>query len=92
MADNEVGRNLNKLAKELGSKYLYKSMAKACAVVRNDAIQNAPKKTGALKRSIDFEVAADGTEGVIFSNLSYAPYVEVGTGAFSKKGGGRDTP
>lgn len=92
MANNEVSKNLEKLANELNSEYLYKAMAGACAVVRNDAITNAPQQTGALKRSIDFEVSADGTEGVVFSNLEYAPYVEVGTGRYASKGGGRDTP
>lgn len=92
MADNEVSKNLEKLADELNTKYLYKAMADACAVVRNDAIKNAPQDTGALKRSIEFEVAPDGTEGVVYTNLEYAPYVEVGTGIYSTKGGGRDTP
>ena len=44
-------------------------MVKACVVVRNDAVQNAPKGNGALKRSIDFEVSEDGTEGIVYSNL-----------------------
>ncbi len=92
MANNEVSKNLEKLSNELEKKYLYKAMADACAVVRNDAINNAPHGTGQLQRSIDFEVAEDGTEGVIFSNLEYAPYVEVGTGIYSTKGNGRDTP
>lgn len=92
MANNEVSFNLNKLANELNSKYLYKAMAKACAVVRNDAMNNAPKKTGTLRRSIDFKVGADGTEGTIFSNCSYAPCVELGTGIYASKGNGRDTP
>lgn len=89
---NEVSANLRLLADELDSKYLTAAMAKACAVVRNDAIELAPHKTGALQRSIDFEISEDGTEGIIFSNLEYAPYVEVGTGVYSTKGGGRDTP
>jgi hypothetical protein len=66
-------------------------MVKACGIVRNDAVEMAPHKTGELRRSIDFDVERDGTEGVIFSNLRYAPYVEVGTGVYAKKGG-RDTP
>lgn len=91
MADNEVSANLERLSRELGSQYLYPAMTKACAIVRNEAITKAPQKTGALKRSIDFKVESDGTEGVIFSNVRYAPYVEVGTGRYAKKGG-RDTP
>lgn len=89
---NEVSANLRKLANELDSKYLTKAMAEACAVVRNDAVELAPHRTGALQRSIDFEVSEDGTEGIVYSNLEYAPYVEVGTGIYSTKGGGRDTP
>ena len=78
MSNNEVGRNLERLSKSLNSKYLKPAMAKACGIVRNDAIKGAPQKTGNLKRSIDFEVAEDGTEGVIYSNVAYAPYVACG--------------
>lgn len=92
MANNEVSDNLKKLAKELDTTYIKQAMAEACAIVRNDAINLAPHDTGALQRSIDFEVSPEGTEGVIFSNLEYAPYVEVGTGIYATKGGGRDTP
>lgn len=88
---NEISDNLNKLISDLPSRYT-KAMNSACAVVRNDAIKNAPKGTGALRRSIDFQVAEDGTEGIIYSNLLYAPYVEVGTGIYATKGQGRDTP
>lgn len=92
MADNnELERNLRRLAEQLGTDYLYPAMARACAVVRNDAVDMAPHDTGELKRSIDFQVESDGTEGTIFSNLKYAPYVEVGTGIYAKRGG-RDTP
>ena len=90
MASNEVSRNLRDLQAKLPS-MLEKRMGQACAVVRNDAVKSAPSKTGELRRSIDFQVSHDGTEGIIFSNLKYAPYVEVGTGIYSKKGG-RDTP
>lgn len=90
--DNEVSANLRNFSSSFGEKYLVPAMGKACAIVRNDAIELAPHKTGALQRSIDFQVADDGAEGVIFSNLEYAPYVEVGTGIYSTKGGGRDTP
>lgn len=90
MGSNEVSRNLRALQARLPS-MLEKRMSQACAVVRNDAVRSAPSKTGELRRSIDFQVSGDGTEGTIFSNLKYAPYVEVGTGIYSKKGG-RDTP
>lgn len=89
---SEVADNINKLIGELGPKYLYKAMANACALVRNEAVNTCPKDTGNLRRSIDFEVSNDGLEGVIFSNAEYAPYVEVGTGIYATKGGGRQTP
>ena len=92
MASNEVSMNLKKLENELESRYLAPAMNKACALVRNDAIQKAPHRTGALQRSIDFQVSTDGTEGIVYSDIEYAPYVEVGTGIYATKGGGRDTP
>lgn len=54
--------------------------------------EKCPSDTGNLRRSIDFEVEDDGREGVVFSNVEYAPYVEVGTGIHSSKGNGRKTP
>lgn len=90
MASNEVADNLNALARRMPG-ILEGCMTRACAIVRNDAIKNAPSKTGELRRSIDFRVSDNGTEGVVFSNLRYAPYVEVGTGIYAKRGG-RDTP
>lgn len=93
MADkNEVSLNLGKFRSQLGKKYLYKAMADACAIVRNDAVLNAPHGTGQLQRSIDFLVSDDGTEGIVYSNVEYAPYVQVGTGIYSAKGDGRDRP
>lgn len=91
MAENEITVNAQKFIKEFDG-MLAKAMAEACAIVRNDAIKNAPHKTGELQRSIEFEVSEDGTEGIIYSNLEYAPYVEVGTGIYATKGQGRDTP
>lgn len=92
MVSNEVSANLDKLVKELDSEYIAKGMANACAIVRNDAVNKAPHNTGDLQRSIDFKVSDEGTEGVIYTDLEYAPYVEVGTGIYATKGGGRDTP
>lgn len=88
--NNEISTNLFQIAINLHSN-LAEAMGKACAIVRNDAVKNAPHDTGTLQRSIDFEVSDDGTEGVIFSNLDYAPYVECGTGVYATKGQGRDT-
>jgi HK97 gp10 family phage protein len=66
------------------------ALQKACAVIERAAKQKAPKDTGALRRSITSEV--NGLEGVVFTNLEYAPYVEYGTGLFAENGGRADVP
>ena len=35
---------------------------------------------------------ANGIEGVVFTPLEYAPYVEYGTGLFAEEGGRKDVP
>jgi HK97 gp10 family phage protein len=95
MNDNEVAANLDEFIKSGLSNYLKTAMSDACALVRNDAIERAPgpNSTGALRNSIHFDVEEDGTEGVVYSNAEYAPYVEIGTGLYSSKGTGRkDVP
>lgn len=89
---NEVSANLGKFINDLDPVYMSSAMANACSLIQGKAKTKAPKDTGNLRRSIDFQVGADGTEGVIFSNAEYAPYVEVGTGIYSTRGGGRQTP
>ena len=66
------------------------AIGKACALVEGEAKKKAPKDTGALRRSISSTVK--GTEGIVFTPLEYAPYVEYGTGLFNKKGGRKDVP
>ena len=68
---------------------LESALGKACAVVEASAKQKAPKDTGALARSITSKI--EDTEGIIFTPLEYAPYVEYGTGLFAEEGG-RNTP
>lgn len=65
-------------------------IGQACALVEGSAKRKAPKDTGALRRSITSEV--NGTEGVVFTSLEYAPYVEFGTGLFAENGGRKDVP
>ena len=66
------------------------ALEKACAIVERAAKQNAPKGNGELARSITSKV--EGTEGVVFTPLEYAPYVEYGTGLFAESGGRKDVP
>lgn len=66
------------------------ALQKCCALVEREAKQNAPKDTGALRRSISSRV--EGETGIVFTPLEYAPYVEFGTGLFAENGGRSDVP
>ena len=70
------------------------AIGKACALIERAAKEKAPKDTGALKQSITSEVKKNGDdiEGVVFTPLEYAPYVEYGTGLFAENGGRTDVP
>lgn len=70
------------------------AMGQACALVERSAKQKAPKDTGELRRSITSKVNVNGdnVEGVVFTPLEYAPYVEFGTGLFAENGGRKDVP
>lgn len=69
---------------------LEEALGKACALVERSAKQNAPKGNGELRRSITSKV--ENNEGVIYTPLEYAPYVEYGTGLFAENGGRKDVP
>ena len=58
-----------------------------CLKVEREAKKKAPKGEGELRRSITHEVK--NLEGVVFTPLYYAPYVEFGTGIFAEGGKGR---
>ena len=70
------------------------AMYDACDLVESSAKDKAPKDTGALRRSIQSKVEVTGNEidGIVFTPLEYAPYVEYGTGLFASNGNGRKTP
>ena len=53
---------------------LNNALTKACLVVEAAAKQKAPKGNGELRRSITSKV--EDAEGVVFTPLEYAPYVE----------------
>ena len=62
----------------------------ACALVERAAKELAPKDNGELRRSITSKV--EGTRGIVFTALEYAPYVEYGTGLFAEEAGRKDVP
>ena len=86
---------LNSLDKLADTQKLNDTMEQVCALVERDAKQKAPKRSGALRRSIDSKVEVDSNniKGIVFTPLEYAPYVEYGTGLFAEGGNGRkDVP
>lgn len=88
---NEILDSLDNLADEASFEA---ALGKACALIERSAKQNAPKDTGALRRSITSKIEKNGDtiQGVVFTPLEYAPYVEYGTGLFAEEGGRTDVP
>lgn len=72
------------------TKNVQAALQKCCALVERDAKQLAPKGSGELRRSITSKV--EGQEGIVYTPLEYAPYVEFGTGLFAEEGGRTDVP
>ena len=81
---------LYKLDKISSNANIEEALGTCCALVEKSAKQKAPKDTGALRRSITSKV--EGNQGIIFTPLEYAPYVEYGTGLFAESGGRKDVP
>lgn len=78
---------LDKMSDEVALK---KNLETAALLVERSAKQKAPKDTGALRRSITSKV--EGLEGIIYTPLEYAPYIEYGTGLFAEGNGRKDVP
>jgi HK97 gp10 family phage protein len=66
------------------------AIGQACALVERSAKQKAPKDNGDLRRSITSKV--ENLQGIVYTPLEYAPYVEFGTGLFAENGGRTDVP
>lgn len=82
---------LDKLLKVADQASINQALGQACALVERSAKQKAPKGVGDLRRSISSKVEMN--QGIIFTPLEYAPYVEYGTGLFAEEGNGRkDVP
>lgn len=80
MADNNITIEVNINSQEVLSKLdqiLEQKLKEACVLVMDSAKVNCPVDTGRLQGSITYEV--DKTEGIVGSNVEYAPYVEAGT-------------
>ncbi len=74
----------------INTQKIEKALGKACALVEREAKKKAPKDNGELRRSITSKI--EDTQGIVFTPLEYAPYVEYGTGLFAEEGGRKDVP
>lgn len=85
---------LDSLEKKVDQQKLEAALGKACAIVERAAKQKAPKGAGELRRSITSKIEQNGgdIQGIVFTPLEYAPYVEYGTGLFAEEGGRQDVP
>lgn len=85
-----VDNILERLDSLIDMEQLNQALGRACALVEREAKQKAPKDSGELRRSITSKI--EGLEGIVFTPLEYAPYVEYGTGLFAEEGGRTDVP
>lgn len=89
---NEVLESLEGLA---DADRFERALGKCCALVERDAKIKAPINNGELGGSITSKVErnTEYIQGIVFTPLEYAPYVEYGTGLFAENGNGRkDVP
>ncbi|SHJ64892.1 phage protein, HK97 gp10 family [Hathewaya proteolytica DSM 3090] len=88
---DEVSKNLENASDELMEKIM-KNFTKAMIQVERDVKINCPVDEGRLRASITHEVenTDEVIEGAIFTNVEYAPFVEMGTGIYAENG--RQTP
>lgn len=75
----ELSAELGKICTELGKA---EGLKDATQFVRSAASHAAPRFTGYLRNSIfaDVEVGKNVAVGTVYTNISYSPYVELGTG------------
>lgn len=94
----EVQQKMTQVVEDLYGPPILNAMRDATLKVQRDAMINAPVDTGRLRASIVPEVRATTKEieGVVGSNVEYAPYMEFGTGMHTERAmmgvGGRHFP
>lgn len=84
----ELQKRLDKF--NVNEQKLKQILEQACLIVENQARRDCPVDAGVLRNSIKSKV--EGKEGVVGTNIEYAPYVEFGTGLYAAHGDGRQTP
>lgn len=83
----EAKRKIDQVIVDLHGEPVLRAFREATMAVANDAKRLAPVNTGRLRSSIvpDVRLRENVVEGVVGSNVKYAPYLELGTGIFAGK-------
>ena len=89
---NEVSLNISKFIKDILPEKLDIGIERACQCVEIKAKDNCSVDDGTLRASISHEIVSNKGEGIVGTNVEYAPYVHEGTGIYAKNGNGRQTP
>lgn len=78
MPDYEIKIKDKEVIQQLEQR-LEQKMKEACVLVQDSAKQRCPVDTGRLQGSLTYQVQKDGNEveGLVGTNVEYAPYVEV---------------
>lgn len=83
----EAKDKLEQVVTDLRGEEFVRGMRQSVLMVTRSAKMDAPRDTGRLVNSITGEVRQVGktVQGVVGSNVEYAPYMELGTGTFAGK-------
>lgn len=77
----ETRRKMEQVARDLYGAPMVMAFQRSALLVMRDAMINSPVDTGRLRSSITAAIEADETtlQGVVGSNVEYAPFQEFGT-------------
>ena len=81
----EIQAKMTQMVVDLHGAPVLNAMRDSTLMVQRDARIAAPVDTGRLRASIvpEVKVAADQVQGIVGSNVEYAPYQEFGTGVYA---------
>ena len=87
ITDNNIS-----LVKQIEKQTLVKTLTAWGILAQGYATDYCPKDTGNLANSINYGVVESDMQMQVGTNVTYAPYVELGTGIYAEEGNGRKTP
>lgn len=85
---NEARQSMENIAEGLTGREMVQGMYQALNILGADAKRFSPVDTGRLRSSITGTVSSAGfpvkrLQGIVGTNIEYAPYMEFGTGIFA---------